>query len=120
MIAGRRGGALFFERLRAAIAEVEDQYDVVVLESPPSLGFLTLGAIYASTGMIVTVHPAMLDVASMSQFLLMMSDLIRVIEDAGAVLRQDFFHYLVTRHNRTTSRRRRSSRCCAISSGPKC
>ncbi len=35
----------------------------------------------------------------MSQFLLMMSDLIRVIEDAGATLRQDFFHYLVTRHN---------------------
>ncbi len=58
VIAGRPGGgALFFERLRAAIAEVEDQYDVVVLDTPPSLGFLTLGAIYASTGMIVTVHP---------------------------------------------------------------
>ncbi len=70
-----------------------------MLDTPPSLGFLTLGAIYAATGMIVTVHPAMLDVASMSQFLLMMSDLIRVIEDAGRVLRQDFFHYLVTRHN---------------------
>ncbi len=100
VIAGRSGGgALFFERLRAAIDEVEADYDVVVLDTPPSLGFLTLGAIYAATGMIVTVHPAMLDVASMSQFLLMMSDLIRVIEDAGAVLQQDFFHYLVTRHN---------------------
>ncbi len=62
VIAGRSGGGvLFFERLRAAIAEVEDSYDVVVLDTPPSLGFLTLGAIYAATGMIVTVHPAMLD-----------------------------------------------------------
>ena len=29
----------------------------------------------------------------------MMGDLIRVIEDAGATLRHDFFHYLITRHN---------------------
>ncbi len=100
ILAARAGpGALFFERLREVLREVADDYDVVVLDTPPSLGFLTLGAIYAATGLIVTVHPAMLDVASMSQFLLMMSDLIRVIEDAGAVLHQDFFHYLITRHN---------------------
>jgi chromosome partitioning protein len=94
-----KSGALFFEQLREALQQVEDQYDIIVLDTPPSLGFLTLGAIYAATGLIVTVHPAMLDVASMSQFLLMMGDLIRVIEDAGAVLRHDFFHYLITRHN---------------------
>ncbi len=93
------GGALFFERLREVLATVEADYDVVILDTPPSLGFLTLGSIYAATGLVVTVHPAMLDVASMSQFLLMMSDLIRVIEDAGATLRHDFFHYLMTRHN---------------------
>src|SRR5271154_6476595 len=69
------------------------------LDTPPSLGFLTLGAIYAATGLLVTVHPAMLDVMSMSQFLLMMSDMIRVIHDAGAVLKQDFLHYLITRHD---------------------
>ncbi len=92
-------GGLFFERLRLAIAEADADYDVVILDTPPSLGFLTLGAIYAATGMVVTVHPAMLDVASMSQFLLMMSDLIGVIQEAGATLRQDFFQYLITRHD---------------------
>ena len=91
--------SIFFERLKLAIAEVEDDYDVVVLDTPPSLGFLTLGAIYAATGLIVTVHPAMLDVLSMSQFLLMMSDLIDVIHAEGGRLRQDFFHYLITRHD---------------------
>ena len=90
---------VFFERLRIAIGEVEADYDVVLLDTPPSLGFLTLGAIYAATGLLVTVHPAMLDVMSMSQFLLMMSDMIRVIHDAGAVLMQDFLHYLITRHD---------------------
>lgn len=92
-------GGIFFERLRLALAEVESDYDVVILDTPPSLGFLTLGAIYASTGMIITVHPAMLDVASMSQFLLMMGDLMQVLNESGATLNQDFFKYLVTRHN---------------------
>lgn len=100
MLSGRGNkGGVFFERLRLAIAEVEDDYDIVVLDTPPSLGFLTLGAIYAATGMLVTVHPAMIDVASMSQFLLMMSDLIGVIKDAGATLKQDFFQYVITRHD---------------------
>lgn len=94
-----RAGGIFFERLKMALAEVEDRYDVIILDTPPSLGFLTLGAIYAATGMIVTVHPAMLDVASMSQFLLMMGDLIQVLNDNGAELKQDFFKYLVTRHD---------------------
>lgn len=93
------GGAIFFERLKLALAEVENDYDVVILDTPPSLGFLTLSAIYAATSMIITVHPAMLDVASMSQFLLMMGDLISVLNESGAQLDQDFIRYLVTRHN---------------------
>ncbi|RLQ84992.1 plasmid partitioning protein RepA [Notoacmeibacter ruber] len=91
--------SIFFESLRLAIGEVEDDYDIVVLDTPPSLGFLTLGAIYAATGIIVTVHPAMLDVMSMSQFLLMMDGLIGTIQAEGGELAQDFFHYLITRHD---------------------
>lgn len=91
--------SIFFERLRLALTDVEDAYDVVILDTPPSLGFLTLGAIYAATGLVVTVHPAMLDVMSMSQFLLMMGDLISVIRDAGATMKQDFLRYVVTRHD---------------------
>lgn len=90
---------IFFEQLKLCINEVEQDYDVVILDTPPSLGFLTLGAICAATGILVTVHPAMLDVMSMSQFLLMMGDLISVIHDAGASLNQDFLHYLITRHD---------------------
>jgi chromosome partitioning protein len=94
-----RTDGLFFEQLRMAVAEVEDDYDLVVLDTPPSLGFLTLGAIYAATGLIVTVHPAMLDVMSMCQFLLMMEGLIGAIRNEGGTLQQDFLHYLITRHD---------------------
>lgn len=100
-VLARKGGAdtIFFERLREALGEVADDYDVVILDTPPSLGFLTLSALYAATGLVVTVHPAMLDVASMSQFLLMMGDLAGTLRDAGARMDNDFVRYLLTRHD---------------------
>ncbi len=89
---------LFYARVAEALDGVEAQYDVVVLDCPPQLGFLTLAALCAATGVIVTVHPQMLDVASMSQFLLMTDDLLEVVREAGGDLSFDFYRYLVTRH----------------------
>lgn len=90
---------LFFRRVAGAIRQIEEDFDVVVVDCPPQLGFLTMGALNAATGMIVTVHPQMVDVASMSQFLLMTSDLVAVIEEAGGRLDYDFLRFLVTRHD---------------------
>ncbi len=88
----------FFGRIATVLGSVESSYDVVVLDCPPQLGFLTLGALCAATAMIVTVHPQMLDVMSMCQFLLMASDLLGVVQDAGADLDYDFLRYVVTRY----------------------
>jgi len=90
---------LFFARLRNAIYSVEAEYDMVVIDTPPSLGYSTLAALYAATGMIVTVHPAMLDVASCNQFLLMISDLSDVLAEFGAEFDHSFFRLLLTRVN---------------------
>ncbi len=90
---------LFFRRVARAISEIDDDFDVVVIDCPPQLGFLTMGALNAATGMIVTIHPQMVDVASMSQFLLMTSELVSVIEDNGGKLEYDFLKFLVTRHD---------------------
>jgi chromosome partitioning protein len=94
----RTGDELFFARVASAIASVEGDYDVVVIDCPPQLGFLTLGALCAATGVLVTVHPQMLDVASMSQFLLMTGDLLRVVHTAGGRLNLNFLRYLITRY----------------------
>ena len=95
---GNPDDPLFFARVQRAIASVADDYDVVVLDCPPQLGFLTLGALCAATSVIVTVHPQMLDVASMSQFLFMTADLLAVVREAGGRLDFDFMNYLVTRY----------------------
>ena len=91
------GGTIFFVRIAAALDEVAERYDVVVIDCPPQLGFLTLSGLCASTSMVVTVHPQMLDVSSMSQFLLMTRDLLGVVKEAGGDLKYDFVRYLLTR-----------------------
>jgi chromosome partitioning protein len=100
ILAGSQRGEhdFFFNRVRQTFAEVDPDYDVVIVDCPPQLGFLTLGALCAATGVLVTVHPQMLDIASMSQFLLMTADLLSVVRAAGGELRYDFLRYLVTRY----------------------
>ncbi|MUZ76202.1 plasmid partitioning protein RepA [Agrobacterium vitis] len=88
----------FFGRVASALGSVADNYDVMVLDCPPQLGFLTLGALCAATGLLITAHPQMLDVMSMCQFLLMASDLLSVVQDSGGDLDYDFIRYVVTRY----------------------
>ena len=77
---------------------IEEEYDVVVIDCPPQLGFLTMSALSAATAVLVTVHPQMLDVMSMCQFLLMTSNLLGVVAEAGGDMSYDWLRYVVTRY----------------------
>lgn len=90
--------ALFFARVGAALRSVDDRYDIIVIDCPPQLGFLTLSALCAATSVLITVHPQMLDIASMNQFLAMASDLLSVVREAGGNLNYDWVRYLLTRY----------------------
>ncbi|MEO8684776.1 MAG: plasmid partitioning protein RepA [Devosia sp.] len=94
-------GRLFFTRISEALKEVDSRYDVVVIDCPPQLGYLTLTALTASTSVLITIHPQMLDVMSMSQFLLMLGGILQSISEAGAEVRLRWFRYLVTRYEPT-------------------
>ena len=74
----------FYQRLALCINEVETDYDIVVIDCPPQLGFTTLSALVASTSLVVTVIPSMLDVASMAQFLQLTSSLMATIADVDS------------------------------------
>ncbi len=89
---------LFFFRVKEALAQVDAEYDVVVIDCPPQLGFLTMSALSAATGVLVTIHPEMLDVMSMSQFLRMTADLMDVIAESGADMSHDWMRYALTRY----------------------
>ncbi|RFC65919.1 MULTISPECIES: plasmid partitioning protein RepA [Mesorhizobium] len=94
-------GRTFYTRISQALQTVDDRYDVVVIDCPPQLGYLTLTALTASSSVLITVHPQMLDIMSMSQFLLMLGGILQSIKAAGAHVRLNWFRYLVTRYEPT-------------------
>lgn len=95
---GRGEGKFFFTRVGDALAAVEQDYDLIIFDCPPQLGFLTMSALSAATSVLVTVHPQMLDVMSMCQFLLMTSNLLGVVSEAGGDMNYDWLRYVVTRY----------------------
>lgn len=88
---------MFFQRLGLAIEQVDADYDVVVIDCPPQLGFLTMSALIAATTVLITVIPSMLDIASMNQFLQMTAGLLSVVSKYGASLEYDNLKFLITR-----------------------
>lgn len=55
-------------RLHRALQTVEQHYDVIVVDTPPSLGMLSLNAIAAATLIIMPIVPHMYDIASSIQY----------------------------------------------------
>ncbi|WP_299852739.1 plasmid partitioning protein RepA [uncultured Roseovarius sp.] len=91
----------FFTRIRNALAQVENNFDLVLVDSPPQLGFLTIAGMAAASSLIVPLAPSMLDVSSTAQFLELAGAYMGVIEDAGATLQYDHFKFLITRDEPT-------------------
>ncbi|SDH14083.1 plasmid partitioning protein RepA [Pelagibacterium luteolum] len=94
-------GKSFFTRIASALEEVNDRYDVVIVDCPPQLGYLTITALVAATSVLITIHPQMLDVMSMGQFLLMLGGILEPIRSAGAEVNLEWFRYLITRYEPT-------------------
>lgn len=92
------GDEYFIRRLATALRSVEDRYDVVVIDAPPQLSYLTLNAVYAATGLIIPVQSAMIDVASMNQFLYMLDEMLEQMAHFGAPVDHEFIRFLLTRH----------------------
>nr|WP_209021309.1 plasmid partitioning protein RepA [Paracoccus ravus] len=91
----------FTQRLSIALDEVEDLYDLVIIDCPPQLGFTTMTALLASTGLLITVVPSMLDVASMAQFLEMAGETIRTLEEVTGPSDWNFLKFLIARYEPT-------------------
>ena len=91
----------FTQRLALALDEVEADYDLVIIDCPPQLGFTTMSALLASTGLLITVVPSMLDVASMAQFLEMAGETVRTLEESAGPTDWKFLKFLIARYEPT-------------------
>lgn len=54
---------MFFNRIRDLLRQVEDDYDIVLIDCPPQLGYLTMAAVCASTSLLMTIIPERVDLA---------------------------------------------------------
>ncbi|MTH95041.1 plasmid partitioning protein RepA [Roseibium sp. RKSG952] len=100
-------GKRFFARIADQLETIEEHFDVVIMDCPPQLGYLTLASLSAATSVLITVHPQMLDLMSMSQFLLMLGSITRNLRDAGVPVQMDWMRYLITRYEPTDVPQRR-------------
>jgi chromosome partitioning protein len=91
----------FTQRLAIALDEIEANYDLVIIDCPPQLGFTTMTALLASTGLLITVVPSMLDVASMAQFLEMAGETVQTLEEAAGPIDWNFLKFLIARYEPT-------------------
>lgn len=94
---------VFFNRIRDPLHQVEDNYDIVLIDCPPQLGYLTMAAICASTSLLMTITPERVDLASASQFLTMASGVLEVLHSNGGIGAYDNFAYLLTRFDTSIS-----------------
>jgi len=66
----------FWEVLRQALEPLRDEYDYIVIDTAPTLSYLTINALFAADSMIIPVVPDVLSYSSMVQFWTLFSDLV--------------------------------------------
>ena len=88
----------FYDVLNQGLDDVKDDYDVIIVDTSPSLSYLTINAIMAADGLIVPMPPNALDFASSGQFWSLFSDLAaNLVETAGLSKTFDFINVLLSR-----------------------
>lgn len=93
-------GSRFWDVLNAGMEPVRGLYDVIVIDTPPALSYVTINGLWAADGIVVPVPPSGLDFASSAQFWSLLADLggnLDQQEPAGVRKAFDFLHVLLSR-----------------------
>ncbi len=92
--------ARFWDVLNAGLEPVRNLYDVIVIDTPPALSYVTINGLWAADGIVVPVPPSGLDFASSAQFWSLLADLggnLDRQQSDGAHKVFDFLHVLLSR-----------------------
>lgn len=94
----RESGFEFWNVLNFAMDDIRDRYDIIIIDTPPALSYVTINALMASDGILMPLPPNALDAASAAQFWRLFSDLAgQLVEQRGVSKEFDFVRVLLTR-----------------------
>ena len=85
----------FYHQLGIGLETVKQHYDVVVIDSPPALGMISMNVLYAANAIIIPVPPAMYDFSSTIQFFKMLREVMTRIGEEKAF---SFFRILISKY----------------------
>ncbi|MCX7122003.1 MAG: AAA family ATPase [Gammaproteobacteria bacterium] len=84
----------FYTRLKNSLDKVADDYDVIIIDTPPSLGFITLNVLFAVSGLMIPLLPSEVDYCSTIQFLNMAQESLNRLPPID----YHFVRLLISRH----------------------
>lgn len=91
-------GFEFWRVLDRGLDAVRGEWDVIVIDTPPSLSYVTINALMAADGVIMPVPPSALDFASSAQFWDLFSDLCnQLVRKRGGDKTFEFIDVLLSR-----------------------
>jgi chromosome partitioning protein len=89
---------VFYRPLAEHLEPLRQQYDVILLDTAPSLSFLNSNAMFAADALVITLPPAMLDVSSVALFFQLMSEVVGAFDRTEPEPKQyDFGSLMLTK-----------------------
>lgn len=73
------GGFEFWRVLDRGLDRAREAYDVIIIDTPPALSYVTINALMAADGVVMPLPPSALDFASSAQFWDLFSDLCNML-----------------------------------------
>jgi len=95
-----------YSQLRDGLNDIKHNYDVIIIDPPPSLGILSLNVICAADALIVPIPAQYPDLASANSYFKILYQTLESLEQSNAVADRDykFVKILITRFSRGAER----------------
>lgn len=98
--AGSDGGSVLaarFRKLKAGLADLARNYDIVLLDPPPALGTISLAVMQAANALLVPLAATTPDFCSTVQFLSMMDQVLAQLAGAGIEVDYSFVRLICSK-----------------------